>query len=354
MIQRNKYGKSIPNFPNMLKIKQAYVISLLLIALLNCLFISVAVSQTTDFELSAKGMELVENWLGQSYKLDQAEQMFNEALKINPDNYEAITGLGRIVLRRGYISGDEYEMEALISAMSYANKAVAINNKYGKAYYLRWAVLAFMGKYTEALKDAQTLESLGRDNCKDYTALRGGTYKRLGKKKEAIDAFLDKLQCQDIKDIDRKQVYNFIGDIYMDMNDFNNAVVWLKKSTEILPTAWDYGNYGRALIALDKLDEAEVIVKKAISIQDYPMAHVYLSCIYAKRGCKLKQQQQYSNAELEFIKAIEEDQGKTDAYQGLADIYSLTGQCTKLENLLVTYPNDSVIKDSLAKCHPKN
>jgi hypothetical protein len=79
--------------------------------------------------LSHRGMALVESWCGDSEVLSKAEKLFNKALWLYSQNVEAITGMGRIATRRGFIGGNRIAPEALDVGLDYANKALSIDKK---------------------------------------------------------------------------------------------------------------------------------------------------------------------------------------------------------------------------------
>lgn len=281
-------------------------------------------------ELSLRGMKMVEMWDGRSDSLREIEQLFIQALQINPESVEALTGLGGVIMRRAYIVGDRFDIDILKISLHYANKALEIDNRYRKAHYLKGAILSVLGDHDGALKETDMLESLDKSLC-DYMGLRGVVYRRQGRIQDAINEHMNELSCPTTDTPRKIKIYNSLGDFYMDIQDYTNAIKYYKESIKLMPNAaHTYGNLSRALMYRGDLDEAEEMAFKAISIYDYPMVHVYLTNIYYKNAQKYFQQDKYKEAEIEYLKSIKEDPEFKPSYFGLIDIYSKNGECDKV------------------------
>lgn len=305
-------------------------------------------------EIALKGMEKIEMWDGRSKTLKEIEQIFTQALQIDPNSVEAITGMGRVIMRRAYMVGDQFDMDLLKVSLQYTDRALEIDKTYRKAHYLRGAVLSALGNQAGALKETDMLEALDKSLC-DYMGLRDVVYRRQGKIQDGIKEHLNELSCPST-DIPRKiKIYNSIGDFYMDAQDYTNAVKYYKESIKLMPGApHTYGNLSRALMYQDDLDEAEEMAYKAIGIMDYPMVHVYLKNIYLKRGDKYAEQGKYTEAEKEYFRSLEEDSQFMPAYFGLADIYFKSGDCDKAveaaRRILEIYPKYTIAKKIIMEC----
>jgi tetratricopeptide (TPR) repeat protein len=280
-------------------------------------------------DLSAEGMKIVENWEGRGENLRKAEGFFQEALSLNKQCAPAYTGLGRVALRKGYISGRKYEPKAMERALKYAEKAISLDAQELKAHKLKGSVLALQGNYNDAFKEAEIIEKLDSSSCEPIS-LRAQIYEFQGKIDESIEELNKELPCQR-DDINRTAaIYDGLSNLYFRKKDYDTAAQYSKKVIEMKPeSAWAYGNCSRLLIAKGDLDEAEKMAKKAISIMDYGMAHVYLSRIYFKRGEIQLSQGNLDKAENEFLLAAAEYPEDKYAYLKLVYIQLKKGSCDK-------------------------
>jgi tetratricopeptide (TPR) repeat protein len=306
-------------------------------------------------ELSLEGMKIVENWIGKGEDIEKAYHLFNEAISLNPKSIEAYTGLGRVTLRKGFISGFKYERNALETALGYADHAISIDANYARAHKLRGRILTLMAKYEEAFKEAEILEKLDPSSC-EHINLRAGIYEVSSNIDEAIAERIKELSCEPATKA--SGIYDSLGELYFKKKDYNNASLYYKKEIEMSPeSAWAYGNYSRVLTAMGKLDEAEKTVRKALSIMDYGMAHVYLSRIYLKRGEIYETQGKLYKAENEYLRAAAEYPEDKNAYYKLAYIYGRNGNCIKAikasNDILSIDPKDEYAKKTIEHCGNK-
>lgn len=58
-------------------------------------------------------------------KIKKAEELFQQALNLDPNNARANAGMGRIIYRKGRISSDKFDNNACREAMKYYDKAYA-------------------------------------------------------------------------------------------------------------------------------------------------------------------------------------------------------------------------------------
>lgn len=309
-------------------------------------------------ELSLEGMKIVENWEGKSEDLRRAAQIFKEALSLNKGCPEAYTGLGRVALRSGLISGNKYEKRALDTALNYAEKAISLDGNYMRAHKLRGRVLALTGRYDESFSEAAIIEKIDSSSC-EHIDLRVGIYEVRGDYNDAIAEVIKELSCQSVDNKERAGIYDSLADLYLRIKDYDNSILYYKKAIDLNPSsAWLYGNYSRALTAKGELDKAEEMVRKAISIMDYGMAHAYLSDIHAKRGELYLKQNAFDKAENEFLAAVHEDPDSKQAYNNLAYIFAKKGNYAKArqyaEEVLSIDTNDEYAKKMIAQCNHNN
>ena len=308
-------------------------------------------------DLSAQGMKIIENWEGRGENLRKAEQLFQEALSLNKQCAQAYTGLGRVALRRGYLSGRKYEPKAMETSLKYAEKAISLDSQEMKAHKLKGWVLTLQGNYGDAFREVEIIEKLDSSSC-EHIGLRAEIYEIQGKMDESIEELNKELSCPR-DDMNRTAaIYDSLGNLYFRKKDYDTATQYYKKLIEMKPqSAWAYGNYSRLLIAKGDLDEAEIMVKKALSIMDYGMAHVYLSRIYSKRGDLQLSQGNLDKAENEFLLAAAEYPEDKYAYLKLVYVHLKKGRCDKAvkaaKQVLKIDAKDGYAKKAVEHCKNK-
>lgn len=111
-------------------------------------------------------------------KNDEAIGIFNEIIKKNPKNYEALTELGELYFLKG-------EME---KAKNLLKRSLMINNFYPKTYYLLSEINRIEGNKEEFLKNLEILNFLVPEDFYPYY-LRGLFYKENGEFEKAKSEF---------------------------------------------------------------------------------------------------------------------------------------------------------------------
>jgi tetratricopeptide (TPR) repeat protein len=306
-------------------------------------------------QLIAKAMEMAEDWRGDPQKLAKAEYLLKQALKINPKSAEALAGLGRIEMSRGYVSGDQFEQESLNIASEYAIKALRMDPRCVKAHLLKGMILSAAGDYLGASQEAEIIQSIDPSSCDPYL-LRLTNYRRHRKLKEAVNEGINALSClgTDGNRIQKRKALEDLAHSYLQLEDYENAALYFKQVVDLTQTAWAYGNYSLVLIKKGNLDEAEKMARKAINIMDYPMAHVYLGEIYYQKGKILEKKADDIEAEKHYILSLRENAQSIQPCYQLVDIYMKRGDCKRAVVLaqhgLKINPRDQYMPKILSKC----
>jgi tetratricopeptide (TPR) repeat protein len=105
---------------------------------------------------------------------------------------------------------------------------------------------------------------------------------------EAFVELTKALESRSISDVAVKfNTYHSLGDYYLLRGDAEKADVFYEKALEWFSSSADiYNNRAAILIKKKKLEEAEIMMKKAISLQqDNAYFHITLGKIYLYRGC---------------------------------------------------------------------
>ncbi len=340
--------------------------------------ISSGVSTSEDIQeaknLALKGKELLKGW---DLDIEAADRLFKKALSLDKNCADAYFGLSIIALAERHIPGMEYDRKpgdgfgpsktypdkgSLEKALRYAEKAVIADDRYIKSHKAKGYILALMGRHNEALNELKEMEKIDASSC-DIIELKAGIYRASNNFNAAIAQTLQALSCQEIEDKRKSDIYGTLAILYLEKKDYRNAEKYYRKQIEIIPetalphSAWAYGNCGMCLLNQGKLDEAEVMVKKALSLMDYGMAHEYLQGIYFKRGRLFLNKGDLNNAENQFALAIAEGADNEQIYNSLINIYARTGNCNKgvavARRVLHLYPYHQQATRMIQQCENK-
>ncbi len=119
-----------------------------------------------------------------------------------------------------------------------------------------------------------------------------------------------------------------IGMLFMDLNAYEQAVVYLDKAIETDPGfSWPYNNLGILLHDQERFEEAEDAYRTAIVLEPgFALAHNNL-------GALLKQQRRIEEAEEAFREAIKLDPDFSSYYYNLAILLDDLGRTDDVEDL---------------------
>ena len=207
--------------------------------------------------------------MAQNNKNDLAEELLKKSIKINPKNADAQYNLGNVFQKQKNYSD---------SISSYYN-AIKIYPKYIKAYYNLAEIFSEQNEYEKSI-----------------------------------------IQYKKILEINPKhlQTINNIGIVYVKSKDFINAEKFFKKATSEDPNnAEFFYNYGTVLQEQKKYEEAIKEYKKALSLKPiYPKTLNNMGLSYKKLNKFIEARQSYEEA-------INQDPNYALAYKNLGNILDL-------------------------------
>ena len=103
--------------------------------------------------------------------ITSARDYFERAIKLDPQNAEAMVGLAYARSRAGFYGWSTAAEDKPAAQMELLTKATAINPGYALAYYVKSTVLWIAKEYPEALAAAETELALDPNSAYGYTAI---------------------------------------------------------------------------------------------------------------------------------------------------------------------------------------
>jgi superkiller protein 3 len=244
----------------------------------------------------------------------QAETIWREILRVEPNNGKAYNNLGNALRRQG----------KLAEALAAHQKALQLNHNDAEAYVGIGNVLNAQGKPEEALAYHKKALQLNPKLAIAYNGLGNALYNQ-EKLEEAVTAY------QKAIELDPKfaYAYNNLGNALKDQKKLDEAVAAYQKAIELDPKlAIAYNGLGNALYNQEKLEEAVAAFQKAIELDPkYAIA-------YSNLGIALYDQKKLDEAVAAYQKAIELDPKYATAYSNLGN--ALYNQ-EKLEEAVAAY-----------------
>ncbi len=254
---------------------------------------------------------------GDKDKIKKAEALFQKALSLDPNNAEALTGIGRIIFMNGHIIDDQYKKDACREAMKYYDKASSIDRNNDYVHYLKSDAYLCLEDYDNAIKEADLLRITP---CSEHF-LRARAY--LGKIKSTPKASykhlatieaIDYLECVENRNIfsTMSNPLDLLRKTLRTTKEFKYATGHFKKNMQLKPhSMWSYHDYYWTILLkiregyLDNSDvaEAEKAIKKAKTATNHDIGH--MSEIYYARALRFNEKKQYNNALTEYIKSFE-------------------------------------------------
>ena len=244
----------------------------------------------------------------------QAETIFRQVIRINPQDTNAYNNLGLALRRQGKLE----------EAITNYQKAIQLDPKDASAYNNLGLALRRQGKLEEAITNYQKAIQLDPKDASAYNNL-GIALSDQGKLEEAITNYQKAIQLDPKFAI----AYNNLGIALSDQGKLEEAITNYQKAIQLDPKyAIAYYNLGIALYLQGKLEEAITYYQKAIQINPkYASAYNNLGIVLYKQG-KLEAAITY------YQKAIQINPKYALAYQNLGIALYYQG---KLEAAITNY-----------------
>ncbi|ACK71346.1 Tetratricopeptide TPR_2 repeat protein [Gloeothece citriformis PCC 7424] len=255
----------------------------------------------------------------------EAERIFRQVIKINPNNADAYRYLGIALRNQG-------KLEEAIAAY---NTAIEINPNYAEVYNNLGVALYYQGKLEEAIAAYNTAIEINPNYAEVYSNL-GFALSNQGKLEEAIAAYNKAIEINP----NYAFAYIGLGIALYNQGKLEEAIAAYNKAIEINPNyAEVYSNLGFALYNQGKLEEAIAAYNTAIEINPND------AFAYNNLGIALSNQGKLEEAIAAYNTAIEINPNDAFAYNNLGVALYNQG---KLEEAIAAYntaieinPNDA-------------
>jgi tetratricopeptide (TPR) repeat protein len=322
----------------------------------------------------------IANKLNQAIKLQnnghsqQAQKIYEEVLKISPNNFDALRLLGGLLaesmlfedalkllnkaikingkdaflfnnLANVYAEVEEYssailnynkainlkpdfftaycnrsialtQLGQLESALISCNKAIELKADYYEAHHNKGIILEKLNRLPEAIKSYNESISLAPNYSQAYINL-GNTYLLIGKYDDSLACYRKALFI----DPNNADIFHNLGNTYLEMKQFIEALSSYDKAIDINPYFVDaYLNRGNVLQRLRLLEESLISYNKALEINPK------FAQAYSNKATALQELRELDEALINFNKSIEIDPSYPTAYFSKALLLLLIGQ----------------------------
>ena len=241
----------------------------------------------------------------QAEKYEIAVDLINHALDISPNQPLFLNNLGLALKEQGKI-GEAIEVYS--QALDIQPESVGIYNNLGVALYKQ-------GKCDKAIEAYQRAIQIQPDFAEAYNNL-GMVLKKKGELDAAVQVHHQALRIQP----DFAEAHRNLGDILQKQGKYDKAVEAYQRAIQIQPNyAAAYNNLGIAWQKQGKLEQASQIYHKTLVIRpNYPQA-------YNNLANTLKEQGKLKEAVQAYHKAIEINPDYIDAHKNLGIVLLLQG-----------------------------
>ena len=299
----------------------------------------------------------------QAGNLQEAEQLYSQVLKENPDHPLALHSLGIVAHQKGQndIASDLIEkvilsnpqvpqfyntqglvfeaLDKIDAAICSYEKAISLNPDFAEAYLNLAIAFQSKGDFAAAVEKCKQIISLFGDLANVYNIM-GYSLQQQEKLEEAIESYQKAIQLEP----DFVEAYNQIGVILNTQEKYAQATENCKKALELdADYAEAHNNLGVALNGCEKYAEAMESYQKAIGLDsDYAQA-------YYNMGNCLRNQNRCEESIAIYKKAIQINPDYAEAHWNLSHSLLLTGNFSqgwdeyawrrKPELKIITYPH---------------
>lgn len=246
--------------------------------------------------------------------LEQAERIFKEILKIQPDNADALQLLGVIFYQNGsYNAAMEYMEKALLYAPANAD----VHNNLG-------IILQSKGQFDESIACYQKALQL-RPGFFQAQFNLGNAFRDKGLMEEAVSSYQKTIELKP----DLAEAYFNLGAALQSKGQLDTAVTFYRKAIELKPDYVEaYNNLGVIFQSKGQLDESLTLYRKALEINpNFIQA-------YNNSGNALRDQDRMDEAIASYEQSLAINSNQAETYYNMANALGYQG---KLDKALSAY-----------------
>jgi len=239
-------------------------------------------------------------------EIDQAEYIYKEIIKIQPDNVSALYNLG--IIFQDKAQPDE--------AIFYYKKALDIDANLSDANFNIGLLLHSKGLFDDAIKNYQKALEYDQDSA-DLNNNLGAALKDKGELDEAIAYYQKAL----LSDPNYDKAYNNLGIALKEKGQSDDSVAYFRKALQINPEFTEaLSNMGNVLKEKGQLDEAISYYQKALQINPN------LPGTYNNLGMVFQEKRYFDKAQVCYQKAVMIDPNLAEAHYNLGNILNMSGK----------------------------
>lgn len=307
----------------------------------------------------------------QNGNVQEAERIYTEVLKVDPENINCLYLMGLINYQKGKLDNavdyankalsirpafDIYKTLADIyldkrefdNALVALKKAVEFDPDYIEGYLNIGLILQAQNKLDEAVEYYKKTISLNPDYYLAYDNL-GAIYLDKGDLNESLTYYQKSMTLNP----DNPNVYFNLANVFRGLNNHENAIEFYHKSLKLKPTdAECYFKIGICYLMKENFDLAIESFKKALEF-NYDKVEAYFNIGNAYFGLE-----DYEQAKVYYNKAVDLNTDNHLVYNNLGILYRFNNELSKaipyfLKSLELN-PDDKITQFNLAKAYIAN
>jgi tetratricopeptide (TPR) repeat protein len=263
-----------------------------------------------DYYLQGKGY--LQEYSAQPERVDQAVQVLNQALKLDPN-------FGLAKATRGEAYWDKYQHTKnkawIASANSDCKGALNLANAGAAGHVCLGMLNNGTGKYEEAATEFQRALQLEPTN--DDAALGlARAYTSLNRLNEAEETYQSAIKLRP----NHYKTYAWLGFFYIQQAQYEKAAQIYQKLTSLAPENPEgYYNLGAAYLFLGRDKDAIAALEKSIKLRPSPLAYSNLGTAYFRA-------RKFKEAAANYREAVNSDQQNRRLWGNLGDAYHFGGE----------------------------
>jgi predicted O-linked N-acetylglucosamine transferase (SPINDLY family) len=186
-------------------------------------------------------------------QLAEAEQIYRRILAADPQQSDALEGLGIVAYQAGRKD----------AALQLIDRAIAIHPQVSQYHCNRGMVLASLGRLAEAIAAYRAALALRQDYAQVHNNL-GNALQAVGQSDEAMAEFQAALAVQP----DYAEAHNNLGNVLLGRGKWVEAMASYRKAVALRPDfAEAHNNLGNALRGAGQIDEAIASYRRALELR---------------------------------------------------------------------------------------